>query len=137
MIAHDVAPNSTDIYVNLAGVALAENKVDEAIRYYNTALGIDSANFNSLRGIINIYAARNETAKAHARIDQSIGQQPNNASPHFLKGQVYGFEKNAGGAAAAFRRALEIDPNYLAAYSAPGALLANMNQQDRAMGEDS
>ena len=135
MMAHDVAPNSTDIYVNLAGVALAENKVDEAIGYYNTALGIDSANFNSLRGIINIFAARNETVKAHARIDQSIGQQPNNASLHFLKGQVYGFEKNAGGAEAEFRRALEIDPNYLAAYSALGALFVNTNQQDRAIAE--
>jgi tetratricopeptide (TPR) repeat protein len=135
MSAHDVAPNSTDIYVNLAGVALAENKVDEAITYYNTALGIDSANFNSLRGLINIYAARNDTAKAHARIDQSIGQQPNNASLHFLKGQVYGFEKNAGGAEAEFRRALEIDPNYLAAYSALGALFVNTNQQDRAIAE--
>jgi tetratricopeptide (TPR) repeat protein len=135
MSAHDVSPNSTDIYVNLAGVALAENKVDEAITYYNTALGIDSANFNSLRGLINIYAARNETAKAHARIDQSIGQQPNNASLHFLKGQIYGFEKNAGAAEAEFRRALEIDPNYLAAYSALGALFVNTNQQGRAIAE--
>ena len=135
MMAHDVSPNSTDIYVNLAAVALAENKPDEAITFYNNALAIDGANLNSLRGLINIYAVRNQTAQAHARIDQSIAVQPNNASLHFLKGQIYGYERNAGAAEAEFRRALEIDPNYLAAYSALGALFVNTNQQERAITE--
>ncbi len=134
-MAHDAAPNSTDIYVNLAAVSLAENKIDEAITFYNTALGIDPANFNSLRGLVQIYAARNQTAQAHQRVDQSIAQQPNNASLHFLKGQVYGYERNAAGAESEFRRALDIDANYLAAYSALGALFVNTNQQDRAIAE--
>jgi len=108
---------------------LAENKFDEALAFYNNALMIDNANFNSLRGLITIYASRNQTAQAHARIDQSIAAQPNNASLHFLKGQIYGFERNAGGAEGEFRRALEIDSNYLAAYSALGALFVNTNQR--------
>src|SRR5258706_9358923 len=135
MMAHDSSPNSTDIYVNLAAVSLAENKFDEALTFYNNALMIDNANFNSLRGLINIYASRNQTAQAHARIDQSIAAQPNNASLHFLKGQIYGFERNATGAEGEFRRALEIDSNYLAAYSALGALFVNTNQQERAIAE--
>src|SRR5437868_8764434 len=134
-MAHDASPKSTDVYVNLAAVSLAENKADEAVGFYNNALMIDSANFNSLRGLMNIYAARNQTAEAHAHIDQSIAAQPNNASLHFLKGQIYGFEKNAAGAEGEFRRALDIDPNYLAAYSALGALFVNTNQQDRAIAE--
>ncbi|HXI61130.1 MAG TPA: tetratricopeptide repeat protein [Pyrinomonadaceae bacterium] len=135
MTAHDAAPNSADIYVNLAAVSLAENKADEALSFYNNALTIDNANFNSLRGLINIYASRSQTAQAHARIDQSIAAQPNNASLHFLKGQIYGFERNAAGAEGEFRRALEIDSNYLAAYSALGALFVNTDQQERAIAE--
>lgn len=135
MTAHEASLNSTDIYVNLAAVSLAENKFDEALKFYNNALMIDNANFNSLRGLINIYASRNQTAQAHARIDQSIAAQPNNASLHFLKGQIYGFERNAEGAESEFRRALEIDSNYLAAYSALGALFVNTNQQERAIAE--
>jgi len=135
MMARDTSPNSTDVYVNLAAVALAENKPDEAVTFYNNALAIDGANFNSLRGLINIYAARNQMAEAHARIDQSLASQPNNASLHFLKGQIYGFERNAAAAEGEFRRALEIDGNYLAAYSALGALFVNTNQQDRAIAE--
>ncbi|HYX27631.1 MAG TPA: tetratricopeptide repeat protein [Pyrinomonadaceae bacterium] len=135
MMAHDAAPGSADVYVNLAAVSLAESKPDEAVGFYNNALGIDRANFNSLRGLIQIYAVRKQTAEAHARLDQSIAAQPNNAGLHFLKGQVYGFENNAGAAEAELRRALEIDPNYLAAYSALGALFVNTNQQDRAIAE--
>ncbi len=135
LAALTAAPRSTDIYVNLASVALAENKIDEAISFYNSALGIDGAHFNSLRGLITIYAAQHHIDQAHARIDQALAAQPNSAALHFLKGQVYGFERNAQGAEAEFRRSLEIDGNYLAAYSALGALFVNTNQQDRAIQE--
>jgi tetratricopeptide (TPR) repeat protein len=135
LAAHDAVPGSADIYVKLASVALAENKVDEAITFYNNALAIDGAHFNSLRGLISIYASQGHLDQAHARVDQAINSQPNNASLHFLKGQVYGFERNAQGAESEFRRALEIDANYLAAYSALGALFVNTNQQDRAIAE--
>ncbi|MEK6334135.1 MAG: tetratricopeptide repeat protein [Acidobacteriota bacterium] len=135
LAAHDAAPGSPDIYVKLASVALAENKVDEAIGFYNNALTIDGINFNSLRGLIGIYAAQNRLDQAHARVDHAINSQPNNASLHFLKGQVYGYERNAQAAEAEFRRTLEIDGNYLAAYSALGAMFVNTNQQDRAIAE--
>jgi tetratricopeptide (TPR) repeat protein len=135
LAAHDAAPQSADVYVKLASVALVENKIDEAIGFYNSALAVDGANFNSLRGLITIYAAQNHIEQAHARIDQAINSQPNNAGLHFLKGQVYGFERNAQGAETEFRRALEIDSNYLAAYSALGALFVNTNQQERAIAE--
>ena len=38
--------------------------------------------------------------------------QPNNASLHFLKGQVYGFERNAAGAESEFRRTLDDHVQY-------------------------
>ncbi len=135
LAAHDLAPSTPDIYVNLAVVALAENKVDEAVGFYNNALAIDGAQFNALRGLTNIYVGQKRTDLAHARIDQAIASQPNNASLHFLKGRIFGFEMNAQGAEGEFRRALEIDGNYLAAYSALAALFVNTNQQQRAIEE--
>ena len=135
LAAHEAAPGNADIYVNLAVVSLAENKVDEAVGFYNNALAIDGAHFNALRGLINLYAAQKHTDQAHARIDQAIAAQPSNASLHFLKGRIYGFEMNAQGAESEFRRALELDGNYLAAYSALAALFVNTNQQQRAIEE--
>ena len=133
--AHDIAPVSADIDVDLAMVSLAEGKTDEAIGFYNSALAIDGAHFNALRGLTSIYAAQKKTAEAHARVDQAIASQPNNASLHFLKGRIYGVEMNAQAAEAELRRALEIDSNYLAAYSALAALFVNTNQQQRAIEE--
>jgi len=135
LAAHDIAPSSADIDIDLAMVSLAEGKAEEAIGFYKNALAVDSVHFNALRGLTNIYAAQKKTADAHARIDQAIAAQPNNASLHFLKGRIYGFEMNAQGAEAEFRRALEIDGNYLAAYSALAALFVNTNQQQRAIEE--
>ena len=133
--AHMAAPNSPDAYNNLALVALNENKPDEAINFFNSALAIDGANFNSLRGLIRIYAAQKRADEAHARIDQAISSQPSNPLLHFLKGEIYGYEMNAQAAESEFRRALEIDGNCLEAYSALGALFVNTNQQDRAIAE--
>lgn len=135
LAAHDIASSSADIDVDLAMVSLAEGKTDEAIGFFNNALAIDGAHFNALRGLTNIYAAQKKTAEAHTRIDQAITAQPNNASLHFLKGRIYAFEMNAQAAEAEFRHALEIDGNYLAAYSALAALFVNTNQQQRAIEE--
>jgi len=135
MMAHDAAPRDTFPYISLAGVAMVENKVAEAAGFYENALAIDRTNFNALGGLIRLYARNNELPKAHARIDQILGADPNNASLHYLKAQAYGFERNSAQAEAELRKTLELDPNYIAAYSSLGALFINTNQQDRAIAE--
>ncbi len=135
MMAHDAAPRDTFPYISLAGVALAENKSDEAAGFYENALSIEGTNFNALSGLIRLYARNNELNKAHARIDQVLGAYPTNASLHYLKAQAYGFEHNSTQAEAELRKTLELDPNYIAAYSSLGALFINTNQQDRAIAE--
>ncbi len=135
MMARDIAPRDTFPYISLASVALAENNADEAIGFYESALSIEGTNFNALTGLIRIHAGKKETGKAHARIDQVLNSYPNNASLHYLKAQVYGFEQNPTQAEAELRKTLEIDANYLAAYSALGALFVNTRQEDRAIAE--
>ncbi|MEP6743728.1 MAG: tetratricopeptide repeat protein [bacterium] len=135
MAARDVAPGDTYPLISLATVALADNKPDEAVGFYENALAIDGTNFNALSGLIRLYASKGELNKAHARIDQVLNAYPANASLHYLKAQAYGFESNSGQAEAELRKTLEIDPNYIAAYSALGTLFINTNQQDRAIAE--
>jgi tetratricopeptide (TPR) repeat protein len=130
-----MAPNLPSSYVNLATVSLRDNKQDEAIELYNRALAIDSANYDALNGLINVYAAQKHFDQAHASVDRALGAQPNSAPLHYLKARVYEFEMNAQGAEAELRRALELDPNYLAAYSDLGSIFANTNQKDLAIAE--
>jgi tetratricopeptide (TPR) repeat protein len=135
MMARDMSPHSTDAYINLAAISAAENKLDEALGYYENALAISATDASALNGVINVYAQRKELGKAHARIDQSLSSYPNNASLHFLKANIYGLERNAQGAESELRKTIELDSNYLPAYSALGALFVNTSQQDRAITE--
>ncbi|HEX9424715.1 MAG TPA: tetratricopeptide repeat protein [Pyrinomonadaceae bacterium] len=134
-VARQAEPNETEAYNNLAVVSQFENKPDEAIGFYQSALKIRATDFNALNGLINLYAAKHEIDKAHATIDQALNSYPNDASLHFLKAQVYGIQRNAQAAEAELRKTLEIDHNYLPAYSALGALFINTKQEDRAIAE--
>jgi|SRR5947209_3151906 len=131
----DMAPSDPSSYINLANASLAEKKVDEAVALYERALAIDSVNFNALNGLVQIYNSQNRLDLAQSRLDQAISQQPNNASLHYLKGEVFDISKDAQLAEGEFRRALELDPNYMPAYSALGTLFTYTNQQDRAIAE--
>lgn len=134
--AKDAAPNDPASYVNLAFVSLKDKKVDEAASLYEQALKIDNANFDALNALIAyVLAPQKKTDQAHARVDQAISSQPNSAPLHYLKSEVFGYERNAEGAEGELRRALQIDPKYLAAYSKLAALYINTNQVDRAIGE--
>lgn len=133
--ARQIAPGDPTPYNNLALVSIEENKPQDAIASFENALKVDAANFVALNGLITLHVRNKEIDKAHARIDQVLGSNPNNAALHYLKGQVYGLEGNAPSAEAEFRKTLEFDPNYVAAYSSLAAIFTNSNQEDRAIAE--
>jgi tetratricopeptide (TPR) repeat protein len=133
--ARQIAPSDPGVYNNLAFASLAENKPDEAMASFENALRVDATNYVALNGMIMQYSRTNELDKAHSRVDQALSQYPNVAWLHFLKGQVYGLQNNAQSAEAEFRRALEIDPNYLPSYSSLAALFISAKQEDRAIAE--
>jgi tetratricopeptide (TPR) repeat protein len=133
--ALEAAPNSTDSYINLAALAMGENKPDEAVGLYEKALSVAATDFNALDGLIKVYASRKELGKAHARLDQVLSSYPNDPSLHYLKAQIYGYEQNPQAAESELRKALELDSNYINAYSALGALFVNTKQIDQAITE--
>ena len=133
--ARDTNPNDPLVYNSLALISLADNKQPDAINYFETALKIDGTNFDALNGLLTLYARAKELDKAHARIDQSLASFPNNASVHYLKAQAFGFQHDVPNAEAELKKTLELDSNYIPAYSALGALYINSQQEDRAIAE--
>jgi tetratricopeptide (TPR) repeat protein len=133
--ARQLVPADPSVYNNLALVSIAENKPEDALASFENALSVDATNYVALNGIITQYARNKELDKAHARVDQALSAYPNVAWLHYLKGQVYSYQGNGQAAEAEFRRTLEIDANYLAAYSALAALFINAKQEDRAIEE--
>lgn len=133
--ARDTNPNDPLVYNSLALISLADNKQPDAINYFETALKVDGTNFDALNGLLTMYARSKEVDKAHARIDQALASFPNTASLHYLKAQAFGYQHNVPNAEAELKKTLELDSNYLAAYSALGALYINSQQEDRAIAE--
>jgi len=117
-------------YISLAGVALAENKMTKRPASTRTRYRSRAQNFNALSGLILCMPARPRSRKRTPESNQVLSAYPTNASLHYLKAQAYGFERNSAQAEAELRKTLDLDPNYIAAYSALGALFINTNQQD-------
>jgi Tfp pilus assembly protein PilF len=132
--AKQIAPRDPAVFNNLALVSFAENKPQDAIAAFESALSVDATNFDALNGLLSIYARNKEFDKAHARIDQALAAYPNMASLHFLKAQIFGFHDTQQ-AEAELNKTLELDPNYLAAYTALAALYINTKQADRAIAQ--
>jgi Tfp pilus assembly protein PilF len=133
--AKEIAPADPYVFNSLALTALAENKPQDAITAFESALNVDATNFDALNGLITLHARNREMDKAHARIDQALGAYPNVASLHYLKAQVYRLQDNSQSEEAELRRALELDPNYLPAYSSLATLYIKVKQEDRAIAE--
>jgi tetratricopeptide (TPR) repeat protein len=133
--ARQVSPTDPLVYNSLALAALVENNSQEAINSFETALKVEATNFDALNGLISLHARNQELDKAHARVDQALSAYPNLASLHYLKAQVYGFQRNIPSVEAELRRAIELDPNYLVAYEALAALYINTKQEERAIAE--
>ncbi len=133
--ARQIAPSDPGVYNSLAIVSIAENKPQDAMASFENALRVDATNFAALNGIVGQYARSNELDKAHARVDQALSSYPNVSWLHFLKGQVHRMQNNGSAAEAEFRRALEIDPGYLPAYSSLAELFISGKQVDRAIEE--
>lgn len=136
--ARQAAPNSPLPYVNLADAAGLEGKIDEAKQHIEHALSLDKTNSQALTAYINLGAATNSLDQARARVEQIAAEQPSNAELQYLVGQAYrtGSQQqpwDAGRAEAAMRRAIELDAEYMPAYSALAEILVMTGQSDRAV----
>ena len=138
--ARAAMPNSPLPYVNLADVAFAEGKRPEAVQQIERALQLDRFNSQALTAMTNLAAQDGRLEEARTRIEQLITEQPNNAALQYLRGQSYRIGNDsqppdAQRAEEAFRRAVELDADYMAAYTALAEIYFSTKQPDRAIAE--
>ncbi len=126
------SPNSSPAMVNLAKVAAADNNSAEAINLYERALAADGKNFDALNGLVGVLTAQKQFDKANTTIDKAISENNNQknvlAALHFLKSDVFTAKKDLHSAENELKAAIELDENYLPAYSTYAALLAGQNR---------
>ncbi len=130
-------PNSASAMVNLAKIYVAERNFAEALNLYEKALTADGGNFDALSGLVNVLIRQKQFAQAQAKIDQSIGENAGQnstlAALYYLKADVYLAENNLPAAETELKKTIELDENYLPAYSMYATILIEQNQTDAAL----
>jgi tetratricopeptide (TPR) repeat protein len=134
-----MSPRSSAAMVNLAKVAVAEQDNAAALDLYEKALTADARNFDAVSGIVNASIRLRQTATAHTRIENLIaanaGRADVIAALRYLNSTVFAAEKNPAAAEKELTTAIELDGNYLPAYSAYASLLAEQNRTDEAIAQ--
>ena len=134
-----LSPNSSSSMVNLAKVVVAENNQIGALELYERALAADGQNFDAITGIVNTSIQLKQTQRAHAAVDSLIaadaGRNDLLAALHYLKSTIFSAEKNPGSAESELLASIQLDENYLPAYSAYASLLASQNRTDEAIAQ--
>ncbi|HYN84213.1 MAG TPA: tetratricopeptide repeat protein [Pyrinomonadaceae bacterium] len=138
--AREMWPNAPSSYTNLAGVAAAEGKGDEAISLYERALSLDRTNAQALENLLRLYAASNRVGEGRARMDALVGEQPNRAPLHYLRAVAYALgagdvRPDAQTVEAELRRTIELDADFIPAYHRLAELYITTNQLDRSVAE--
>ncbi len=132
-----LSPNSAGAKINLARIYIVKNDLGKTRALYEGALKIEPNNFDALSGTVSVLIKQKETDLAKARIDEafkaSIGDKKTTPALHFLKSDVFRAENNLDSAEAELKKAIEIDPDYLPAYSAYASLLFAGKQTDAAL----
>lgn len=62
---------------------------------------------------LNIYLARGQASKQIDKIENAIAKDPSNKTLYFVSGIAYSANNNKAKAEAAYKKSLEIDPNYV------------------------
>ncbi len=139
--ARNISPNSPIPHVNLADAAFAEGKRDEAAQHIERALAIDRANFQAINGLINLsnvekrldagalaHRAARQRAAARTRSSTTCSAAPTASATTCSAPDAQRAEQ-------AFRRAVELDPDYIAAYSALAEIYFAQQRPDDAVAQ--
>ncbi len=132
-----LSPNSSSALVNMAKVEAASKNLNGALALYEKAFSVDKKNFDALNGIVSVYKQQKQFPQAQAKLDNALQENAANKdvlpSLHYLKADAFAAEKNSAAAEAELLKAMELDENYLPAYSAYASLLIERNQTDTAI----
>lgn len=134
-----LSPNSAGAKINLARLFSSKRDFGQALANYERALAIDSKNFDALSGVVSVLISHKEFDKAGAKIDKAIGAlgEDKKALPalHYLKSDVFTAEKNFDSAESELKKAIELDEEYLPAYSAYASLLFSKKKIEEALAQ--
>jgi tetratricopeptide (TPR) repeat protein len=129
-------PRSVTALVNMAKYHEAFAEPAAALELYDKAVSIDPESFDAINGVVNSSVRLGKTAGAHEKISGLLERNSDKADVlaalHYLRSTVYVAERDPAAAENELKRSIELDANYLPAYSAYASLLAGQGRIDEA-----
>ncbi len=134
-----LTPNAPSALINLAKAYRRVERLDEAAALYQTAMQLDERDFDAVSGYVSLCIENKKIADAYATLDamstRNSGRADVLAALHFLRSQVLSSVGKSAETEAELSTAIQLDPDYLPAYTAYAAILAGRNEIPQAIDE--
>jgi tetratricopeptide (TPR) repeat protein len=122
MSAGKLAPADPAIYLDLAQTFAGERNWPEAERFYEGALRVNPRYTAALAQLSALWISQKQEAKALARVQDYLTLYPDDASGHYLMGELELNRKRYHEAEAELNRAAQLEPDMPAIYIQLGRL---------------
>lgn len=100
------------LYQELGRLYLSKSDTTNALKTFEEGRAQHPENLNLIFDELNIYLNKGEVASQINKIEAAISKDPKNKTLYFVSGIAYSANKQMEKAEAAYKKALEIDPNY-------------------------
>jgi len=131
----ELAPKEARAH-HLRGASLAaEGKIPESVQELETALEINPTYVDPLALLASMYAQQQRLGTALKRVQDQIAKIDAKGQHQFLLGQLYSASSQMDFAEAAYRKAVELDPNLNAAYAQLAQIYVRTNRTDEALAQ--
>jgi tetratricopeptide (TPR) repeat protein len=108
--AAELDAGSAPAHLALGRLHAAEKDMTAALKEFDAAVEADPRSLAAVRTKAAALVQQNQTKEAVRFLESAVAREPKNASFHSLLGTVRARDKQADKAAAAFRKAIELDP---------------------------
>jgi Tfp pilus assembly protein PilF len=104
---------------------MKKNNPDEGLAVIKDGKELFQNDFDLIIAETNIYLGTNQNAKAKKNLKVAIEKDPNNSTIWFAYGTIYDTEHNIDSAEIAYKKAIELKPDYFDPIYNIGALYVN------------
>lgn len=125
-------PDKNEAYYYLGATYYRQKKYPQAIQYLNTSLAKDENNLQALRTLVEVYDATKDNA-ARLRTLEKIATLEQDEEQWLTIGNIYDEANDKENAIRAFRKAIEVKPDYASAQYRLAFLLYDLQRYNDAI----
>jgi Flp pilus assembly protein TadD len=130
----DVAPRNAQAYLMLGEIRFAQKKYPESATLFEQALQYDPNSLGAMRGLINGFLLKKQSAQAMDRLNAQIAKSPRNSGFYDMLAMLQVQNKNPDQAVASAQKAIELNPDDGEAVAIYAQLQAARGQAANAIG---